>query len=335
MNRRIPPIISLIFIEIFLLFSGISFAQNQGYLHVGRQEIAFFQINRIRERLNGVVQIISLVDGYSGKSLGTKRYPFSGTISGNDVSINFGGFLSQSIVTGTYTTSRLNLSMPQQDGSIAIITYKRSNVSQFNKAVSNLRIAAARINAQIAYQRYATKINQDIFDAFETVKNQIERLKNVKKFDISPFEKDLKEMQKEENKFLISLRGNELVDAKYEFSNLQYTKNSILYDRNSLEYDFKNAKNVINNSKESLQNLNLIWNEYWVALAKDNTGLIRRDIDKNLLSEYSEAVNLAVREVGNLIASADAKAIDIESQTSKIVSEAKKSLEEAEKRKPN
>ena len=229
----------------------------------------------------------------------------------------------------------MNLSTPQQDGSIAIITYKRSNVSQFNKAVSNLRIAAARINAQIAYQRYATKINQDIFDAFEAVKNQIDGLKNIKKFDISPFEKELKEMQKEENEFLISLRQNELADAKYKFSNLQYIKSSISYDRNSLEYDFKNAKNVINNSKESLQGLNLVWNEYWVALAKDNTGLIRRDIDKNLLSKYSEALNLAVREVGNLIISADAKAIDIESQTNKIVSEAKISLEEAEKRKPN
>lgn len=92
MKHRVVSIISLTLIEIFLLFCGTTFAQNQGYLHVGRQEIAFFQINRIRERLNGVVQIISLVDSYNGKSLATKRYPFSGTISGNDVSINFGGF---------------------------------------------------------------------------------------------------------------------------------------------------------------------------------------------------------------------------------------------------
>lgn len=204
MKFRFLPIISLTLIEIVIFLSGTAVAQNQGYLHVGQQEIAFFQINRIRERLNGVVQVISLVDGYGGKNLGSKRYPVSGTISNNNVSINFGGFLSQGIVTGTYTTNRLYLSVPQQDGRIEIVTYTRSSVSQFNKAVSNLRNSAARINAQIAYQRYAARINQGIFDAFEDVKNQIEKLKQIKKFDISPFEINLKKMQEREGNFLIS-----------------------------------------------------------------------------------------------------------------------------------
>lgn len=142
-------------------------------------------------------------------------------------------------------------------------------------------------------------------------------------------------MHKEESKFLQSVEKEELSDARYEFSRIKYTRSSIAYDRSSLEYDFKGARSEIIDSKKSLESLNFIWNEYWLALGKDRTGLIRRDIERNLLSEYSAAVNWAIKAVEDLILYANSKAADIENQADKIVDKAKKSLEEAEKRKPN
>ena|GEM_PF-6010987 len=90
------------------------------------------------------------------------RLSFTGTLHGGQISIVTNGILgSTSTWTGTLAGDTLTLNMPQDNGSIAPVTFTRGQVTAYNSAVSKFQAQVTQERAQAASDAASASANAD------------------------------------------------------------------------------------------------------------------------------------------------------------------------------
>lgn len=138
-----------------------------GWVGTTQSAALFMQWTRNGSNVSG-----SLVDTEidSSNSSKTKNYneSFTGTVSGNSVTLTFsGGFGTSSNLSGMLQDSKIILSFPQSNGSIQTITMSDGTIEQYNQDVSKLTgqaqsnaQATAKASADAAYNQRVSKERQ-------------------------------------------------------------------------------------------------------------------------------------------------------------------------------
>jgi hypothetical protein len=305
-------------------------ASADGYLTTLNGEVMFIQLTRLRGRLTGQMQIVSLAGSYV-KRTKVQSVSFSGVVNNNQVSLVFRGFLTEMTIVGTLTKSRLSLSLPQADGRISVITFVRATTRQYNMAVAQLQRETAKTNRDIQQANYEKAVNDNIGRSFEEVSLKVRQLKSLADFakELESFKKHWSDMEGHAREFRSQLSANPPAssEASYSLSNLTYDRSNIRYDRSSLDYKTRSAFEQIKETRQAMERLARAWSELRAAIAEDRRGAIRRDISQELVSAYIERALSEIRRVEGLIESADAEAKKIEKQADGLLLKSKESFD--------
>jgi hypothetical protein len=111
--------------------------------------VAFLQLTVVANSLNGTLDVATL----NGTQVQTRHSSFSGTVSGQSVTLTFSEGLGTALnVSGAVNGEALVLNFPQTNGEIASTTFIPSNAAAYNSALADLQSQAG---AAVARQSQA------------------------------------------------------------------------------------------------------------------------------------------------------------------------------------
>ncbi len=121
-------------------------------------------------------------DSYGNEIVNSTHGSFTGTLSNDQVSLNFGGFLGVSTITGTYSNNTLTLQIPTKDGGVGTFVFVPATSDEFNTAVSAMQTTANTTNANAAASAATAAAlqsqQQAVTDANKAVSNDLSSLHN-------------------------------------------------------------------------------------------------------------------------------------------------------------
>ncbi len=142
------------------------------FLYTTSTKVIYLAWTNANGSLSGQLQEVST---NSPTTYTSSQASFHGTLSGQSVSLDFGGFLGYSIVTGTFDGNTLMLNMPAGSGELASYTFVPGSIDDYNKAVTTLEttIAAADATATSIAQasQTVTNDNYQVYQAYWAVHN--------------------------------------------------------------------------------------------------------------------------------------------------------------------
>ena len=108
------------------------------------------QLTRTGNNLTGTLQ--EATDASTGTSVVGSSSQVNGTVSGEDVTLNFGTVT----LSGTVEPSGLSLTAPQGDGSVSSLAFQAGSVNLYNSETARLRANANAVAAQRSADAAAT-----------------------------------------------------------------------------------------------------------------------------------------------------------------------------------
>ncbi len=119
------------------------------FLYTSNAEAMFLAWVNNNNALSGQTQDAQYKTDSSGFLTVTSTHgSFTGTLSNDQVNLNFGGFLGYMVnVTGTYSNNTLTLNIPTKDGGVGTFVFVPATADDFNNAVSVMQTTANNDNA--------------------------------------------------------------------------------------------------------------------------------------------------------------------------------------------
>lgn len=134
-----------------------------GYLSTGSDYVAFIQWNNSNGIVNGTEQLVTTSGQAPNLTTNNQTVPVSGTITGSKISLSLG---LNANVFGTFSGNSMTINIPQQDGTLAPVIFKKANTVAYNNAVNALHGNESFSNSQaIQAQQTANvegKITKDV-----------------------------------------------------------------------------------------------------------------------------------------------------------------------------
>lgn len=109
-----------------------------GYMAVNTGSVYFIQFTEKNNQLNGHFQGIEKTSDVPPQTR-TFSYTFTGTQSGNSVTLTFSVLGFSSSITGTFNGNTLILDLPQADGHLQSETFNGVSLQQYNQSVDALQ----------------------------------------------------------------------------------------------------------------------------------------------------------------------------------------------------
>jgi hypothetical protein len=253
---------------------------------------------------------------------------FTGTLSSNQVNLDFGGFLGYANnITGTYDGTTLVLNFPTTSGTIGSLTFVPATPDDFNTAVGTLQTqvnndqatasanqaTADAANAQAAalagQQQAVANANTTVHDDLASIQGDIASLNQSTTFDsvFSAYAKDWQHMQNDyQTEVNDSKKG--CGSGNYNYGTVQYDAGSVNYDLGSIQYDdgsYDHQKNGIDRPYSGVQQdiaaLKNDWKTLQQAVAYNSSGspgsnYQQSDID-NAIGSGNNALSTAVSAI--------------------------------------
>jgi chromosome segregation ATPase len=308
----------------------------QGYLAADKNGAIFIQFTEQRGQLSGQLQTFG-VEGRGAKRTDSKNASFTGSRDdSNNVSLRFAGFFTDHTVTGTLSGDTLSLVLPQSNGTLATVEFRKASVSEYNSEVEKLKKQVAEVNAAAAQaqaerthaeqvRQRATDLDSNIQRAYESLDEKINSLSRALKFKepLEEFNKHWREMQEHEKGFrgkaaVHPLDSNQLNEIGYALQGLGYDQQHIGYDRQNLNYVIKDANREISETREAIAALRNAWNELQSGRNTEVGDHLRSEINESRIADMIGRAEAAVRSAENAIGEADSKARMIEQQVAEV-----------------
>ncbi|MDQ1394664.1 MAG: hypothetical protein QOF30_3641 [Acidimicrobiaceae bacterium] len=118
-----------------------------GWLMSSTTSVEFIQWTDNAGVLTGTAQAATKNDQGRTLAVATGTYPLVGSLHGSTLSISFDG---RPATFGTVSGDSFTLNVPQQDGTLAPVTFHKAPTSAFNAAVANLNTMVSDANQQAA-----------------------------------------------------------------------------------------------------------------------------------------------------------------------------------------
>jgi chromosome segregation ATPase len=308
----------------------------QGYLAADKNGAIFLQFTEQRGQLSGQLQAFG-VEGRGAKRTDSKNAAFTGSRDDSDnVSLRFAVFFTDRTVTGTLSGDKLSLVLPQSNGTLATVEFRKASVSEYNSEIEKIKKQVAEFNSDAAraqadrfhaeqVSRRAAEVSENIRRAYESLTENINSLSSVLRFDkpLTGFSKHWREMQEHEKAFkdkaaVRPLDDNRLRELGYALQGLSYDQQHISYDRQNLEYVIENAKREISETREAIATLKSAWEEFQSARNTEARDHIRSEIDESQIADITGRAEAAVRSAESAVGEADSKARMIERQVAEV-----------------
>jgi hypothetical protein len=303
----------------------------RGYLASNEKEVIFIQFTEQGGQLSGQVQFFG-AEGRGWKKAGANNASFTGIRDGSNVSLRFAVFFTDRTINGTLSGDTLRLVLPQPDGRLATVEFRRASVSEYNAEVEKLRGQVAKSNeatrqaqAEEAHieqlRQQAAQVDDGIGRAYETLNEKVNGLDEALKFEepLSGFDQHWREMQEHEKEFkgkavARPLGGNQLNEIRYALQRLGYDQQHIGYDRQNLDYAIRNANREISGTREAAASLRTAWQELQSVRSTEAGHYIRSEINESQINDITWRAGAAVGSAENAVVKADSKAWLIERQ---------------------
>jgi len=325
LRQRCQHIAAAFLLLCYLGCSSLTDRGPRGYLASNRNEVIFIQFTEQGGKLSGQVQVFG-TEGRGWKKTGANNASFTGIHDGSDVSLRFAGFFTDRTINGTLTGDTLSLVLPQPDGRLATVEFRRASIGEYNAEVEKLKGQVARSNeatrrAQAEETRIeqlrqqAAQVDDDIRRAYETLSEKINSLDKALKFEepLSSFDQHWREMQEHEKEFkgkaaARPLSSNQLNEIRYALQRLGYDQQHIGYDRQKLDYAIGNANREISGTREAAASLRTAWQELQSARNTEAGHYIRSEISESQINDITRRAEAAVGSAENAVGKADSKA---------------------------
>lgn len=170
-------------------------AVGTGFLATDSGDVIFIQWTQSGTAVNGTAEGDTLSGTPPNQSVSTKTITVTGQDQGSTVALSFYGGTE---VFGTLSGGSFTVNFPQQDGSLAPVTFTSATATQFNQTLAALQGTTGTVNSQAAAANQLAAEKAAIDRASAAVSNDISGLSQ----DVSgltgslgPFTKDLGQAQ--------------------------------------------------------------------------------------------------------------------------------------------
>jgi len=170
-------------------------AVGSGYLAKESGAVVFIQWTQSGNNLSGSAQVETLSGSPPNQSVSTNTISVSGQLDGSTITLSFNG---ETKVFGTLSGGTFEVNFPQNDGSLAPVTFTTATATQFNQALADLQGNTGSANQSAAEAETVTSEQQSIDKAAAAVEADISGLKNdsgTLSSDLGGFTKDLAQAQ--------------------------------------------------------------------------------------------------------------------------------------------
>lgn len=261
------------------------------------------------------------------------------------MSLRFAGFFTDRTIGGTLSGDTLSLVMPQPDGRLATVEFRRALVGEYNAEVEKLRGQVAKTNeatrrAQAEESRleqlrqHAAQVDGSIQSANESLNEGINGLGDALKFDepLSGFDQHWREMQEHEKEFksktaVRPLDSYKLSEVGYALQKLGYDRQNIGHDRQNLGYAIRNASERISDVREAVAALQKAWEELHAARTSEEGAYTQSKVSEEDITTIKTRAESEIKKVEDAIGRADARARGIEQKTSEMYGRSKALLD--------
>jgi hypothetical protein len=151
----------------------ISGAVGTGYLAKASDGIIFIQWTRSGNSLSGTAQDEYLSGSTPNETVKSDTITVSGQLNGPTITLSFDDGAS---VFGTLSGGSFTVNFPQNDGSLAPLTFSSASASQFNEALANLQGTTGNADQREAEAETVTSEQQSIANDVSTVNGDISDL---------------------------------------------------------------------------------------------------------------------------------------------------------------
>jgi hypothetical protein len=316
----------------------------QGYIASDKNGVIFIQFAEQGGQLSGQVQFFG-IEGRGWKKTGANNASFTGLRDGSSVSLRFAGFFTDRTINGTLSGDTLSLVLPQQDGRLATVEFRRASVGEYNAEVEKLKGQVVESNeatrrAQAEETRigqlrqHAAQVDGSIQSAYESLDERINGLGEALQFDrpLSGFDQHWREMQEHEKDFKSKatarpLDSYKLGDVGYTLQRLNYDRQNIGYDRQNLGYAIKDASERISEVRDAVASLQKAWEELQTARNSEAGAYMRSEVREEHVDTIKTRTEAEIRKVEDAISRADARARGIEQKADELYEKSKALLD--------
>lgn len=307
----------------------------RGYLASNKNEVIFIQFTEQGGQLSGQVQFFG-AEGRGWKKTEANNASFTGLRDGSNVSLRFAGFFTDRTINGTLSGDTLSLVLPQPDGRLATVEFRRASVGEYNAEVEKLKGQVAKVNegarqaqAEAAriekLRQHAAQVDGGIRGAHESLDERINGLSDALRFEdpLSGFDEHWREMQEHEKEFkskaaVRPLDSYKLNEVGYALQKLGYDRQHIGYDRQSLGYVIKDANARISEVREAVAALQRAWEELQAARSSEAGAYIRSEVREGDVTNIKTRAEAEIKKVEGAIGKADARARGIEQKGTEL-----------------
>lgn len=307
----------------------------RGYLASGQNGVIFIQFTEQGGRLSGQMQFFG-VKGRGWKVTDSDNASFTGIREGESVSLRFARLFTEHTINGTLSGDSLSLVMPQADGRLVPVEFRRATVGEYNAEVEKLKGQAAKTNeaTQKAHaeqdrldqlRQRGAQVDGSIQDAYESLDDRIGELGDAARFDdpLSNFDDHWHEMQEHEKEFkskaaVRPLDSYKLSEVGYALQTLGHDQQSIRYDRQSLGYAVKNANEKISKARDAVAALEKAWEELQAARSSEAGTYTRSAFGEGDIAGVKARAEAEIKKVEGAISKVDAQARGIEQRVDEM-----------------
>src|SRR6266496_2276517 len=312
------------------------------FLYTSSTEAMFLAWVNNNNALSGQTQDAQYGTDSNGNSMVNSTHgSFTGTLSNDQVSLNFGGFLGVSTVTGTYSNNTLTLQIPTKDGGIGTFVFVPATSDEFNTAVSAMQTTANTTNANAAasaataaavqsQQQAVTDANKAVAHDLSALQGDISNLNQAAVFDsvFSSYSKDWQQMQNDyQNEVNDSKNG--CGDGNYNYGTVQYDAGSVKYDLGAVQYDDgsfdyqkKSITDYYNNVAQDSSALKSDWQALQQAVANNVSGTPPSNYQQSDIDSAIASGNNALNNADSVVKKAKQKRATYDNEANSLNSQA-------------
>jgi predicted nucleic acid-binding Zn-ribbon protein len=307
----------------------------QGYLASDKNGVIFIQFAEQGGQLSGQMQFFG-AEGRGWKKTEANNASFTGLRDGSNVSLRFAGFFTDRTINGTLSGDTLSLVLPQPDGRLATVGFRRASVGEYNAEVQKIRGQVAKTNeatrrAQAEESRLeqlrqsAAQADDNIRRAYESLNEELNGLGDALQFDrpLAGFDQHWREMQEHEQEFKVKaavrpLDSYKLSAVDYALQKLEYDQQHIEHDRQNLGYAITKANEKISDLRDGVAALQKAWEELQAARSSEAGAYMRSEVDEEDIAGIKTRDEAEIKKLEETTGKADARARGIERKANNL-----------------
>lgn len=244
---------------------------------------------------------------------------FSGTLSNDQVSLNFGGFLGYSnTITGTYSNNTLMLQFPTKDGGVGTFVFVPGTSDEFNTAVSTMQTTANNTNANAAasaataaavqsQQQAVTDANKAVSNDLSSLQSYVSSLNTDANFD-SVFSGYATDWQSMQNDYQTEVNDSKNGCANGNYGTVQSDAGTVQSDEGSItsddgSYDSQKASidGDYSNTQHFISALKSDWQTLQQAVANNASGTSPSNYQQSDIDSAIASGNNALDNAGSVV----------------------------------